>query len=190
MGRQVGFYMLGKDEQEFLDFALSDPQVVMLGEPCFEKAPRILKELPTSFSDTLNPWSIHFWNRHFPFETTFTQIQKGQAKGMYGFSSLDALVIEFTRCLVRKEGEETPYIAATFDPTCVEGTYALEWGRIWAEMYRLEGDQLVYKGDEFAKWYERLARWIRRRYKRVGSRYLGPRAYQWHQSGGRLSEDI
>jgi hypothetical protein len=80
-----------------------------------------------------------------------------------------APLIEFTSSFIREGG-------------------ILVQGRIWADMYRLEGNEFVYKGDDFKIFYETLAKWIRKNYKRVKGidGYFGKEALAWYEVGGNI----
>jgi hypothetical protein len=98
-----------------------------------------------------------------------TYVETGEMR--YFITTSNAPVIEFSRSVVRSDG----YIAH---------------GRIWAEMYRLEGDALVYKGKDFEAWYDHIARWLRRNFKRIKGEdgYFGQSALKWYQEGGKLAK--
>ena len=161
MGRQVGFWMLDQDEQEFTRFVFSEPGVVMLSALSPGPYPNIISELP--YPPERRWWSVYFWNRKFTFEpATWVQVQAGPDTGMYAFVGQELPVVEFSRSILRGSGE-------------------LKQGRIWTGC----------RDKAFLKWYERIARWIRRHFTRIQewmawAAYAGPQAYAWYQSGGKL----
>ncbi len=172
MGKQVNFYMLEEDEQEFVEFVLGDGKTVLLGTAGFQEMPPVLDRLPVEYSP-LDPkdWlTVFFWRPGYPLFTRYIVMKAGplQGRGAYFVDAHRSSVIEFSRSLLRPEEN------------------VLTQGRIWAEMRYWEGEQLVYKGEEFEKWYDRIARWLRRRYRKVYYDYVSPRAYEWSQAGGKL----
>ena len=98
-----------------------------------------------------------------------TYVETG--KVVYSVDRSNAPVIEFSPSFIRRDGR-------------------LVKGRIWAEMYRLEGGTLVYKGADFEAWYDRIVRWLRRRFRRVEGvdGYFGQKALEWYREGGKLSK--
>ena len=161
MGKQVNFWMMEQDEQEFVQHVLSRPDVVVVGDLSPGPYPRVLHELPRP--PELFWWSVYFWHQGFPFEpATWVQVREGPRKGMYGFVGEDLPVIEFSRCGMKESGE-------------------LSEGRIWTGR----------RDSDFNEWYSTIAGWIRKRYRKVRKvsniwLYAGPQAYEWHQAGGIL----
>lgn len=161
MGRQISFWMLEQDEQEFIHFVLSEPNVVMLSDLSPGPYPNIITELPRP--PERRWWAVHFWNQKFAFRPArWVRVREGPDAGMYAFVGEKLPVIEFLRSILHDSGE-------------------LKQGRIWTGC----------RDDAFLKWYERIARWIRRRFTRVQeweawAAYAGPQAYEWHQAGGKL----
>jgi hypothetical protein len=173
MGKQVNFYMLEEDEREFVEFVLSERKTVILGAGSQQEMPPILDGLPVEDSPTIWRNTVFFWRPSYPLFTRHVVMKVGplQGQGVYYIDFLRSSVIEFGRSLLLPDEN------------------LLTRGRIWAEMRRLEGDKFVHKGEEFEKWYDTIAAWIRKRYRKVGTKpyfYIGPRAYSWHQAGGRL----
>jgi len=173
MGKQVNFYMLEEDEQEFVEFVLSDGKTVILGAGSLQETPPILDRLPVEDSPLIWRNDVYFWRRGYPLFTDYGVMKAGplQGQGVYFVDSSQSSVIEFSRSLLLTDKN------------------MLTRGRIWAEMRRLEGDRFVYKGEEFEEWYDTIAAWIRKRYRKIGTRpyfYIGSQAYSWYQAGGRL----
>lgn len=172
MGRQVNFFIMQKDEDEFVRFVLSQPGVEMLGHLSLTKKVPVLSALPIEDSPLLPSRQIFFHRQGTPVYTTSVVVQVGPLAGkLIQFLDVSASpVIEFSRSMLHPDG-------------------TLGQGRIWADMRRLEGDHFVLKGDEFEQWYETLARWIRKRWGRLerGSFYrLSDNARVWCESGGKL----
>jgi len=174
MGKQVNFYMLEEDEQEFVEFVLSDGKTVILGAGSLQETPPILDRLPVEDSPLIWRNDVYFWRHGYPLFTDYGVMKAGplQGQGVYFVDSSQSSVIEFSRSLLLTDKN------------------MLTRGRIWAEMRRLEGDRFVYKGEEFEEWYDSIAQWLRKRYQKIGlgKPYfrIGPRAYAWYQAGGKL----
>ena len=171
MGKQVNFYMLGADEQDFIRFVLGDSRVVLLGTPSFTDSPRILNELPSEYSPELD-YAVYLWRQGDPLFLRHTVMIGGPLIGREAyFVDSDSSVIEFIRSRLFAED------------------HVITRGRIWADMQRLEHGAFVYKGEEFEKWYDGLAAWIRKHYRKIGARpytYIGPEAFTLYEQGFRL----
>lgn len=182
MGRQVRFYMLPEDERMFLQFVCREPTVVLL--ECISSKPelQVIANPLDSLQPTTKMKKILLWNTIFPIEQNDIQILRmrkyDEEQGVYvetgevrySIDVLNAHVIEYIPSFIRDDGQ-------------------LVQGRIWAEMYRLENDKLVYKGTNFESWYDQVARWLRRNFKRAKDidGYFGPQALEWYRGGGLLS---
>lgn len=181
MGRQVRFYTLPEDEQEFLAFLHKDPDVAILRDRSKTPELNVMKQL------TLLPrsewgWSLCIWNMRFPIneshirkvdlkaydKTQMEFVQTGEV--VYCLNIGNAPVIEFSRSFINQDGH-------------------LLKGRIWAEKHAFRDGEFFYKGDDFVKWYERVARWLRRNFLRVTNvdGYFGKSALKWYQGGGVLA---
>jgi len=159
MGRQVGFWMLEEDENEFVRFVLSRSNVVILRNLSSTTHPTPSIALPRANERWW--WSAYFWDRDFPFEPVrWVQVKEGPDRGLYAFGRTELPLIEFHRSILRESGE-------------------LSEGRIWTGC----------TDPAFLKWYDRLADWIRKRYKVVKKRgnsnlYAGQHAWEWNEAGG------
>ncbi len=168
MGRQINFYMLPEDEEEFVDYVLGQKKdVLMVAVPSETVSPKIIENLPAPFSEvTWNP--IYFWAKNINgrLKTEYIETQ-----GYFLVDSSTSPVIEFTRSFVQDN--------------------LLIRGRIWAEIKYLDGDKLVYKGKEFENWFNALTRWIRRHYQKISDwEYVGLSAAEWHRRGGVLKDAL
>jgi hypothetical protein len=184
MGRQVRFYMMTEDELAFLQFVCQDQDVVLLASSSSTPRPEILENPPTSTQQRSELNTIVIWNRDFPIrDNDIRELRSAEYREeigayvetdevIYSVNRSNAPVIEFSPSFVRSSDRQ------------------LVKGRIWAEMYRLEGNALIHKGKDFESWYDRVARWLRRNFKRVKGvdGYLGSRALEWYQEGGKLSK--
>jgi len=169
VGKQVNFYMLGEDERAFEAFLLQEPDVLILSPANTEASPLVFDSLPAERNLLTGSWQVYLSKRGYPIH-----LWEGTAKAgpkLYHVDMSGSSVIQFGRSFLRSDAANT-----------------LTWGWLWADTRRLTPDNLAfeYKGEGFEKWYDSLARWIRRRYRRVGDRYVGPRAYEWHLAGGIL----
>ncbi len=183
MGKQVRFYMMPEDELAFLQFVCQDQNVSLLASSSPTPELQVIKNLLSSPQQRSELVTILLWNKAFPIgdndvqEIHLTEYKEEigafveTGKVIYSINTSSAYVIEFSPSFVR--GDE------------------LVKGRIWADMYRLERDTLVYKGKDFESWYDRIARWLRRNFKSIRGvdGYLGPQALEWYQKGGKLSRD-
>jgi hypothetical protein len=180
MGKQVRFYALPKDEALLLEFVRSIPETYRVS--------------PKSSNPTINSFVIP-WSKELPkmvFNKNYfcnikhnalkTYIRRGSYK-VYSEEKMDyvdtgeqfywidiaAPLVEYTSSFIREDGR-------------------LVQGRIWADMYRLEGNEFMYKGDDFKIFYETLAKWIRKNYKRVKGidGYFGKEAVAWSEGGGNI----
>ncbi len=161
MGKQVNFWMLKQDEEEFAWFILSEPNVVMLGHSSPGPYLRIISELPHPPERWW--WSVYFWNRSFPFEPRWIQVREGPDRGCYVFAPTEHdPIIEFTRSILRESG-------------------VLSEGRLWTGR----------RNSAFVQWYDSVAGRIRKRYRKVRKvgniwLYAGAQAYEWYEAGGVL----
>ncbi len=178
MGRQVRFYALPEDENKFFSFTLKNTDTVFIFPRSDTPELNLLgRELPLPTDE----WSLVIWNTKFPIEQQNVRktrlrkhddVQKDYVETgeiAYFLDEMNAPVIQLSRSFINNKN-------------------LLIKGRIWAEMYALGDDELIYKGDKFAKWYERLSRWIRRNYSRHNDLdgYFGDEALKWYKSGGEL----
>lgn len=171
MGKQVNFYMLGEDEERFASYLLDQAGAVLIGAGSLDGGVPFLKQLPTQDAPPVWRDDLFLARPGYPVLMRRGIMRAGPLQGQEVFlvDGSNSSVIEFTRS--RLVGER------------------LTRGRIWAEMTRLQGDRLVYKGEEFEKWYDRIAGWIRRHYPVLASAApfrIGRQAYAWHQAGGIL----
>lgn len=183
MGKQVRFYMMPEDELMFLSFVCQDQDVVLLADPWPTPALQITEDYLTLFQQRSELTTVLLWNKAFPIKKSDIQEHRlteykeepgafvETGKVAYSVNDSGAPVIEFSRSFVRPNGQ-------------------LVKGRIWAEMYRLEGEgTLVHKGQDFESWYDQIAQWLRRNFRRIKGLdgYFGPQALAWHREGGKLS---
>lgn len=183
MGKQVRFYMMPEDELAFLRFVCQDQNVVLLADSSPTPELEIIKDLLSSPRQRSKLETVLIWNKAFPLrDNDVREIHLTEYKGEIG------AFIE-TGKVIYSVNTPSAYVVE-FSPSFVRGSELVK-GRIWANMYRLEGDALVYKGKDFESWYDRIAQWLRRNFKRIRGvdGYLGPQALKWYQGGGKLSRN-
>jgi len=183
MGKQVGFCMLLEDERMFLQFLSRDQDTVLLDRRMPEPKLHV-----TTIGDALaslqqrQRWTeILLWNMAFPISEqdireSHLQTYSEDLKAWVETGEIDYVV----------DKSRAPVIE--YCPSFLRPNGSLASGRIWADMYRLEENNLVYKGKEFELWYDRIARWLRRSFRRVAeiNLYFGPRALEWYRGGGQV----
>lgn len=180
MGRQVRFYALPKDEMQFLDFVRSIPDAYLVSG-----------HSPTSkMKNFILPWP-----GESP-EPVFRQsyLGKGNIKALKSFLRKGSTRIYSEQKMDFVEtGEKFFYFESQaplveFSSSFLRDDGRLTQGRLWVDLYRLEGQEFVYKGDEFKEFYETLAGWIRKNFKKLKGvdGYFGPEALAWYESGGRI----
>lgn len=170
MGRQVNFYMMESDEQEFLRFVRSDREVCisMTAVPSSEPVPF------TVLPDRRTPG----WFALFLWDVTNSpppKLEYIREQNHYVVDEYVSEVIEFHRSTMHED--------------------CLVRGRIWAQIkyWDLENDppEIVTKSEHFQKWYNRLANWIKRRSIRdERGDYVLPGAAKYAKQGGRLVQAL
>ena len=178
MGRQVRFYMLPEEEHEFLDFACKEPYVKILRDVSSTKDFIIDR---TELEKERNFHLVFLWDSRSPFlpeyvhqcKSRSTILEKGVErdifKTIFRFDTSNPDVIELSRPCFNSKGK-------------------LIQARLWADMYRVEGDHFVPKDQRFISWYEQIAAWLRKRLtnnKQLDA-YISKNAYDWWKSGGVL----
>lgn len=180
MGRQIRFYALPKDEVKILDFVRSIPDTYLVS-----------KNSPTSkISNFILPWP-----RESP-EPVFRQffIGKGRINDLRSYLRKGSTkVYNEEKMDFVETGEKFFYIESQaplveFMSSHFRDDERLTQGRLWVDLYRLEGQEFVYKGDEFKEFYETLAGWIRKNFKKIKGvdGYFGKEALAWYKEGGKL----
>ncbi len=144
MGHQINFYMTNEDEQKFLGFLRSDPNVCIF---------RIWSDTPNlkSISDLpergeLCWFKVAIWHGGISPEPKLKYIPRQQH---YIIDPLPNEIIEFSRC-------------------CMNNS-RLDNGRLWVEFNDWVSSfpqETVNKSESFRKWYNRLASWIKRNSER------------------------
>jgi hypothetical protein len=162
MGKQVTFFMLREDEQEFANFVLQDRRVVFLPSQFATKQIHVYRNL-TEASQPQYPGTLLIWNRGIGGELVMHEYGPGNVR----IDKSNEPVIEFCRSFQH-------------------GTHLIA-GRIWAEMQVFDPSQtqVIHKGKDFERWYDSVARWIRRHYEHETKygMYIGPQANKQYKSG-------
>jgi hypothetical protein len=178
MGRQLRFYFLPDEEFEFLDYVLQRNPVEILKDMSSTPEFKI-----TGDALLLSPdlHRVFFWNTNFNLspnsmnqhtyqkfdETSGVYIKTDEI--FYKFQFLNNPVIEYVRPFFRNDGK-------------------LTGGRIWADMYHLEGQKTVRNNPGFVSWYGDIVRWLKRKLKLDNEikAYFSTRAIEWRNKGGEL----
>ena len=160
MGRQIHFYMMPEDRDDFLRMAQKqDSTVVILRDGDSAKVE------PVTQTDFKSDRTLCLWNREF-----LPHIERKWVPdpGYFRADTLRRPILEFMMSFT----------------TTWEGKPALGQGRLLGDF-----DLSLGKPPEFEKWFENLARWIRKNYHKnpaIFGGYIGPAAYEFCQSGGVL----
>lgn len=163
MGKQVNFWMLPEDESIFMEYLRERKNTALIKPKSSELEVEIVDfDLVLSNTEPM----LLIWDKTNPIEDRHF-IDKHHYFIIDRFNA--APVIEYSRS------------------TLTSGI-GLSRGRIWAEMYLLQGQEFFHKGSEFEDFYDSIARWLRRNLMRIKelSAYLGPAAVKWYQKGGNL----
>lgn len=171
MGRQINFFMLPEDEEEFIRFVKSTGEVIVIPAITNKMPVESVENLPKAFSKPY--WfSFYFLNKNLIEEAKYDYIEKQKH---YHIDESKSLVIQFHR-------------------GGIEDNKILE-GRIWiatAYVIKDSSGELVWvqKSKEFIEWYEKIARWLRKNYLKNGSIYISKRVLEWLKKGDKLSTGI
>lgn len=177
MGRQIRFYMLQKDEINFLKQLLkidglyfvrkkfSDP-LTMYVDPlrCHSQNSIECRNLFICSPNTiLNKKNI--LKRKYIVNKSFTDGFDKQEE-YFMIDEDNANVIEFSRCLFNPEGK-------------------LVQGRLWVELYAMRANRYIYKGEELKNLYNRISNWIRHNFNKIEGQdgYFGPEAENKYING-------
>lgn len=181
MGRQIRFYALPSDELKFWEFVQSIPDTLCLSEksssavignfvlPYGEELPKpIFRKLYIYRNRKLNDLMpfLRKGSRKVYSEEQMDYIDTGE---IFYWIDTNAPLVEFISSFFREDG-------------------SLTQGRLWVDLYKLEGQDFVYKGDDFKAFYETLVGWIRKNFKKLKGidGYFGEEALAWYKSGGRI----
>ena len=161
MGRQVPFYMTCEDEVSFVEYVRTTCNVCLFLGHAPAPEPVCLDVLP---EENVEGWfQLFLWDRDHCPPPLFDYIEN---RGYY-VDHLSSEVIEFSRSSIA--GKE------------------MQAGRIWAEFYRVVGDDYVEKGPYLKKWFRKLANWIRRNaVRKEPGGYVLPGAAKFCAEGGKL----
>lgn len=181
MGKQIRFYMLPGDELLFFDFILKDSDTKAILEHPKEPRIEIIPSQTLIQGGSVNLPDFLIWNTNTPLpldqiktahlrkydESIMDYVPTGQVG--YYVDKFVTPVIEFTPSRIRPDGE-------------------ISQGRLWAEMHYVVGNEWVYKGDTFNKYYEKIARWIRKNFSRIENAdgYFGPEVFKLYKDGNLL----
>mgnify|MGYP006969382207 FL=1 len=155
MGKQVCFYMVEADEDEFIAFIRSTGDIVILPQATHKTTGETFAHFRELAGRKLGE-SCHLWNRSIsprPFVNYFSV-----HGGCYCLDFLQSEVVNVTRSKL------------------IDGN--LSMGRLHIEHTILLPDgSIAKKSDEFLRWFYKLRRWIQRQYQsRVNGACLSARA--------------
>ncbi|HPH98568.1 MAG TPA: hypothetical protein PKW33_21400 [Anaerolineaceae bacterium] len=178
MGRQIRFHTLPEDENQFIDFVLSWPDVCFIDRRMTTQDIVIVDKQSLICASHSNHHSVFIWPSSLPMkegDNNFARYHKYDEEKMdyvetgetgYGIIS-SAPVIELMRSSIRDDQK-------------------LMQGRLWFDPYRLVGQEFVYKGEALETLYKNLSRWITSHFHREKGLdgYYGKAAWEWHLQGG------
>lgn len=167
MGRQVNFFILDTDTQDFLNYVQSTGDIQLIrGRIQASQHPQVADwQLPLDMS----PYGedLYFFRK----PNWHLQVEFIPEQGYWTIDQLESSVVEFEPC--KLEGGR------------------LERGRIWAEMRVVINDRYVEKPEEFIRWYNRIERWLKKHLRKLDNGlYISDNAYTWALSGGQLMSGV
>ena len=177
MGRQIRFYFYKNDEERFLEFLFSNTNVVLVKEKSYiSKIETVGKSILSV--ETKNPHVILIWNTKFAIRPEIYRqdvereycVNSGKyeltERSFYSLNKLYGPFIEYVRSTIREDN-------------------SLSKGRVWADMYYLENDKFIHKGEEFENFYEQISRWLRNNLNKIRGidGYIGNEALDLYMQG-------
>ena len=159
---QVDFFMLGDDEQDFLDFLWSRSDTHVFAGRFFRTThPAAIRALP----DVPDLHEFSLVNSTLCPDPVCSVACTGKDRGLYTFALHGDPHIEFSRSRI------------------VEGL--LRPGRIYAKIGWLEVPE---HNPVFRSWYSAIERWLKKRYTRHRKHWwFGPQARRWSLDGGSVA---
>lgn len=141
LGKQISFYMLEKDEDEFLEFVNSTGDVVILPQASRFKGVEKFNSFRELAGRPLGE-SCHLWNRSISHEPELVYVAN---KDYYWLDFMQSEVINVIRSKMVNQ--------------------SLTMGRIHVEdIVDLDNGTLAKKSAEFLDWFARLSKWIKKQY--------------------------
>ncbi len=178
MGRQIRFHMLPEDENQFIDFVLSLPEVCFISGSM--KTPDLVIVNTQIRIQPFTPdlFQVYIWPSSLP-------MQEGDIR-FARYHEYNEEKMEFV------ETEETGYTVSDNGPVIrlsrsfIGVDQKLIQGQLWFDPYRLMGQEFVYKGEALEALYKKLSRWIISHFHREKGLdgYYGRAAWEWHLQGG------
>ena len=161
MGRQIQFYMLDEDEDDFLAFVRSTGDVRIYPKTTDTKCGEEFRTFRELAGRDFGEGCV-VWNGSVSPEPIIRYYPKP------GYFSIDFMASEVITVIRSKRID-----------------HQLSLGRLHVETSVLLPDgTLGRKGEAFIKWYDSLCRWIRKHWpKRFDGAYLSPRAEALQHSG-------
>jgi hypothetical protein len=144
MGKQINFYMMKSDEDEFISYIQANREVCIFLDRMKHSYIEELVSLPGK--DVPGWFMVYLWDKTNspPPKIDYVPEQKH-----YVVDFFESEVIQFSRSYLDKN--------------------RLVRGRIWAEMTKWQsGDTSTFtkKSDSFEKWFNKLSKWIKKKSKR------------------------
>lgn len=166
MGSQVNFYMVPKDEEDFLRFVISDPEVEVFWSLSLD-SPHELVNFPLPHARVPYRGWLACWNRNVATTEEVTPPNRlpddNHQEGIYHINGMVYPVIEILRSALTDDG--------------------LTPGRIWVDFEHLRRDPDREK--RFRSWFRRLARWLNKWPYRWDPYRIGPKTKEYFDNGGK-----
>lgn len=165
MGKQLHFYMVDKDEDEFLQFVWSTGDVVILPQTSHLQGEETFSSFRALAGRKLGE-SCHLWNRSISPEPVIKYVPE------QGYYWLDFMQSEVINAMRSKSIDQT-----------------LSMGRLHIEdkVSRPDGS-LTEKSVEFLKWFNELCRWIKKTYpSKFDGAWISARAEALAKTGVQLT---
>ncbi len=165
MGKQIGFYMVEEDEDEFMEFVRSTGDAVILPQTTDQYPPEEFTRLQELSGRQLGGGCV-LWNRSISPQPSFEFYEVHG--GCHCLDSMQSEVVDVLRSHLRD--------------------HRLSMGRLYIDNMVLQPDATIgSKCVEFIDWFDQLARWIRKNYPKShnGAR-LSPRARELLLAGYEL----
>jgi hypothetical protein len=165
MGKQIRFYMTASEEDEFVHFAASSGDVILLPKTSAMKSPNGFRSFQEPSAEALGD-SCHIWNKTCSPPPIYEYVQ---SQGQFWLNFKESEVINLMRSRIAKD--------------------RMTMGRLQIDPFTERSDgSVVPKSELFMKWYDNLAKWIRKFCPmKVNGAYVSPGAKALADAGIELS---